>query len=59
MFGPIITPILLIIMFITKDPGYAIAAGIFDLSFVIFSATRPRRLKEVKPVGNADRSSGS
>jgi len=58
MFGSIVATLLLVAMCITKDPTYAIAAGLFNLSSVIYDVTRPRRLKEVKPYGNTDGSSG-
>lgn len=44
MFGSIIALGLLILVSVTKDPGYAIAAGLFELSGVIYTVTRPKRL---------------
>lgn len=48
MLGSIIALGMLVLMTVTKDSGYAIAAGLFELSGVIYAVLpRPRRLKEV------------
>ena len=50
MFGSLVALGLLILMTVTKEPQYAIAAGLFDLSGVIYTVlTRPRLFKE-KPL---------
>ena len=49
MFGSLVALGMLVLMTLTKDPLYAIAAGLFELTGVIYTVTRPRRLKEVKP----------
>lgn len=46
MFGSIVAVILLINMIITKDSGYAIAAGLFELAGVVYTVLpRPKRFK--------------
>lgn len=45
MLGSIIAIGLLVIMAITKEPTYGIAAGLFELAGVIYAVTRPIRLK--------------
>jgi hypothetical protein len=44
MFGSLCALGLLVLMTITKDAGYGIAAGLFELSGVIYAVTRPKRL---------------
>ena len=60
MLGSIIGLGLLVIAAIYKEPQWAIAAGLFELSGVLYAVTRPRRLKtkEVTTDGrsNEDRS---
>ena len=51
MFGSIIAATMLICMVIYKEPTYAVATGLFELSSVIYSITRPRRFK-IKEVNN-------
>lgn len=46
MFGSLVALGLLVLMIVTKESGYAIAAGLFELSGVLYAVTRPRRLKE-------------
>lgn len=46
MFGSLIAMCLIICMFVSKDPMYAIAAGLFEIAGVLHSITRPRRLNE-------------
>lgn len=48
MFGSLVALGLLVLMTITKEPAYAIAAGLFELSGVIYAVTRPRRFKSNK-----------
>lgn len=36
---------LLVLALVAKEPVYAIAAGLFELSGVIYAVTRPVRLK--------------
>lgn len=48
MFGSLVALGLLVLMTVTKEPTYAIAAGLFELAGVIYTVTRPRRFKEVK-----------
>ena len=49
MLGSWIALGLMILMAVTKDAGYAIAAGLFELAGVLYTVTRPRRFKE-KPL---------
>ena len=51
MLGSIIALGMLVIMTITKEPMYAVAAGLFELSGVIYMVTRPKRFK-VKEVNS-------
>jgi len=51
MLGSLVAAGLLVLMTITKDSGYAIAAGLFEIAGVIYAVTRPRRLKEVTTDG--------
>lgn len=44
MFGSIVAATMLLLMAIYTEPMYAVAAGLFELSGVIYSITRPRRL---------------
>ena len=46
MFGSIMAAILLLATAITREPSYAIAAGLFELAGIIYSITRPKRFKE-------------
>lgn len=53
MFGSLVALGLLVLMIITKDSSYAIAAGLFELSGVIYAVLpRPRRLKPAKEVNS-------
>lgn len=54
MFGSLVALGLLVLMIVTKDSGYAIAAGLFELAGVIYTVLpRPRRFK-IKEVANND-----
>lgn len=57
MFGSFIAGGLLLLMAISNEPMYAIAAGLFELAGVLYAVTRPVRLKskEVKPNENPGR----
>lgn len=48
MFGSIVACAMLVCMVVYSDPTYAIAAGLFELSGVLYSVTRPRRLATAK-----------
>lgn len=49
MLGSWIALGLLVLMTVTKEPLYAVAAGLFEIAGVIYMVTRPRRFKE-KPL---------
>lgn len=52
MLGSIIALGMLVLMAVTKEPLYAIAAGLFELAGVIYAVTRPRRLKSKEEASN-------
>ena len=45
MFGSIIAATMIVLMVVYKEPMYGIAAGLFELSGVLYAVTRPKRLK--------------
>jgi len=59
MFGSFVAALLLALCAYSKEPMYAIAAGLFELSGVLASLFKPKRLTPKGGIVDANRNSGS